>query len=244
MGVYNKNNALLILIALAVVNTGCFAQEVAQRQGGRQILYRERPYENITTTSWRDSLYRFDQFQEGRVRFINGFSKNYKLNYSLASGEMEFIDASGDSLVLDGTADLRLVNVGGNIFFHHPKVGYIELLLQMPIALGVKRFLGVERKEVVGDNGYGQQTFTTSAVSSFYRTSPSAFSNYDILYEKVNQYFFIDGRNVPRVANRYSLLKLFPDHRVELKQYLRRNRVNFRREGDMLNLTNYIARFY
>jgi hypothetical protein len=225
----------------AAANTDCFSQQSAN---AKPELYRVRPYETIRSSVWKDSLYRFDNFQEGRVRFINGVSKTYKLNYSLASGEMEFIDASGDSLILNGTPDLRLVNVGGRIFFHHPRAGYIEVLLQMPIALGVKRILSVERKEVVGDNGYGQTSFVTTSVSSFYRMSGSGFSNYDIIYEKASVYFFIDRKNMPVLASRFSLFKLFPDHRTELRSYLRKNRVNFRRERDMLDLTNYVARFY
>jgi hypothetical protein len=115
----------------------------------------------------------------------------------------------------------------------------------MPVALGVKRFLSVKRKEIVADNGYGQETaFSTEAVSSFYRSDPSGFSNYDVLYGKTNIYFFIDSRNRPMVANKYSLFKLFPNHKPQLKSYLRHNRINFRKERDMVDLTNYIARFY
>jgi hypothetical protein len=244
MGV-SKNYKILIAIVLLIAagNADCFAQ---QETADTNIAtrYRVRPYETVTSTVWKDSVYRFNNFEEGRVRFINGFSKTYKLNYSLASGEMEFIDANGDSLQLHGTPDLRLVNVGGRIFFHYPTAGYIEVLLQMPIALGVKRILSVERREVVGDNGYGQTSFVTTSVSSFYRASPSGLSNYDVLYEKANVYFFIDRRNVPVLATRNSLFRLFPEHRTALRMYLRQNRVNFRKEPDMMALTTFIARFY
>ncbi|HZY82665.1 MAG TPA: hypothetical protein VFE50_24235 [Cyclobacteriaceae bacterium] len=243
MGGRNNYNVLIILLLFSACGSDAFGQD---KRASREPTgtYRVKPYETIFNTIWKDSLYRFDNFTDGRVRFINGVSRTYKLNYSLITGEMEFIDARGDSLVLDGTPDVRIVNIGGRIFYHHPRAGYIEIVLQMPIALGVKRILSVLRKEVVGDNGYGQTSFTTTAVSSLYRNSPSVFSNYDILYEKENVYFFIDNRNTPVLANRISLFRLFPDHKPELKHYLRKNRINFKRERDMVNLTNYVARFY
>jgi hypothetical protein len=226
---------LVVVLVLAQYDAG--AQQSAK-------LYRVRPGESLRHSVWRDSLYRFDNFTEGRVTFIKGISKTYKLNYSLLSGEMEFIDHDGDSLILRGTPDLRIVNVGGRIFFHHYRAGYIEVLVQMPIALGVKHFLNVERREVTGDNGYGQTSFQTTAVNSIYRQSGSSFSNYDVFYEKAAIYFFIDRTNSPLVATRNSLFRLFPNHRTELKEFLKENRINFRDRKDMMALTNYIARFY
>jgi hypothetical protein len=243
MGVLSKHNARFLLITLIIASgIDCLAQENTTKP--KPTNYYVRSHESLRNTVWKDSLYRFNDFQDGRVKFITGLSKTYKLNYSLASGEMEFIDINGDSLVLDGTPDLRLVNVGGWIFYHHPRVGYIELLLQMPIALGVRRILSVESREVVGDNGYGQTSFATTSVYSFRGTPSSLNRDYDILYTKTNVFFFIDRQNVPMVATRFSLYKLFPEHKLALRSYLRENRINFRKERDMVALTNYIARFY
>lgn len=197
---------------------------------------RIKPGEDIRTTAWRDSLYRFSSFLEGQVIFISGSSPKYKINYNVLSGDMEFLSPKGDTMVLKKTPEVKLVMVGGHVFFLEPAQGYIEILVQQQLALGVQKEFVIVRKDVEVSNGYATSSNTTGAVVAYRGNSRSVTSNADLLVRINNTYFFIDQKNEAHPATKASLMKLFPDDRDKLKTYLKEQHTDFKQKNDLFRL--------
>ncbi|AYB30145.1 hypothetical protein [Chryseolinea soli] len=213
---------------VACLTTAAFGQPPA--------TLRLKPGENIRTTSWRDSVYRFSSYQEGQVIFISGPSPKYKMNYNVLSGDMEFISPKGDTMVLKKTPEVKLVMVGGHVFFLEPAQGYIEILIQQQLALGVQKEFVIARKDVEVSNGYSTSSNNTGAVVAYRGNSRSVTSNADLLVRINNTYFFIDQKNEAHPATKASLMKLFPDDRDKLKTYLKEQHTDFKQKDDLARL--------
>jgi hypothetical protein len=197
---------------------------------------RLKPGEDIRTTAWRDSLYRFASFVEGQAIFISGPSPKYKMNYNVLSGDMEFLNPKGDTMVLKKTPEIKLVIVGGHVFFLSPSEGYIEILVQQQLALGEKKEFVIIRKDVEVSNGYSTSTNSTGAVVAYRNNSRSVNSNADLLVQINSTYFFIDQKNEAHPATKASLMKLFPDDHDKLKAYLKEQHTDFKQKKDLANV--------
>lgn len=230
--------------ALSAAGTLAFLLAITCGYSQESRLYRLRPDQDVRTTDWSDSIYRFPEFKNGRLTFVAGKSQERKFNYNLFTGKMDFIDDHGDTLTLNYSRELRLVTIGSHVFYFDPTEGYIEIILQMPLSLGVRKVFFAAIKETVADDGYGVVSHTTSSTRSFRGPVTAGVINVDNLYKKEAYYFFIDQRSNLYQANKVSLLRLFEDHKKEIKAYLKKNNVDFRNEQHMTALVRFCNRFY
>jgi hypothetical protein len=230
--------------ALHAAGTLAFLLTIFYGHGQESRFYRLKPDQDIRTAYWRDSIYRFSEFINGRLTFIAGRSQERKFNYNFFSGNMDFINEKGDTLTLTNSPELRLVTIGSHVFYYDHEQGYIEIILQLPLALGVKKVFFVAIKETVADDGYGVVSHTTSSTRSFRGPVTAGVINVENLYKKESYYFFIDQQNNLHQASRLSILRLFEDHKKEIKEYLKKNNVDFKNEQHMTELVRFCNRFY
>lgn len=163
----------------------------------------------------RDSIYRFPAFQYGRVTFATGFSPEEKIrfNYNLYLGQMALITNDGDTTHIIRSKDLKLVTIDDHLFYHDNKIGYIEIVYQSPIALGVLRRLS-----------------TVDWVTA---------SESDRYYTKEEYYYFLDKENKPHLASATSIQKVFNEQRKKIKAYLDENKVDFENQSHLIKLLKF-----
>jgi hypothetical protein len=201
---------------------------------------------DVTKMSWWDSVYRFQDFQYGKITYTSGVSSHDKvqLNYNLYFGRIDRINQKGDTVELK-PRKLRLVNIGERTFYHDNLKGYIEILVQAPIALGVWNFLTTDRMVFVSGNhtGYSESNSNSRATPSNshsggfdLRSCPSIYDRY---YSKTSAYFFIDQKSKLHKANKNSILKLFSSNSDEIKAHLQEINVDFNREEDLIRVLNF-----
>lgn len=230
--------------ALYALGTLAFLLAIFCANGQESRLYRLKQDQDVRTTDWRDSIYRFPEFMNGRLTFVAGRSQERKFNYNFFSGNMDFINENGDTLILTTSRELRLVTIGSHVFYFDPREGYIEIMLQLPLALGVKEIFFAAIKETVADDGYGVVSHTTSATRSFRGPVTAGIINVENLYKKESYYYFIDQQNNVYQANKFTILRLFEDHKREIKAYLKENNVDFRNGQHMADLVRFCNRYY
>jgi hypothetical protein len=172
-------------------------------------------YYKLDKKSLLDSTYRFPAFQNGRVTFATGFSpeETLRFNYNLYLGQMELITNTGDTSQIKRSKDLKLVSIGDHLFFHDNKLGYLEIVYQSPVALGVLRRLS-----------------TVDWVDA---------SESERYYTKEEHYYFLDNENRTHLASSTSIQKLFGDHRSELKDYVHKNKIDFGNQRDLIKLLTF-----
>ena len=61
--------------------------------------------------------YRFAQFTDGTVTMRYGSKSKTRFNYHICNGEMQFIDAKGDTLAISQTDYIDNINIGENTKF-------------------------------------------------------------------------------------------------------------------------------
>jgi hypothetical protein len=181
---------------------------------------------DVSSVSWKDSIYRFPVFQKGKIAYKTGkLDHEFDLNYNRYFEKMDFISSSGDTLSITNTREIRSVQVGDVRFFHDYNTGYYEVILESPIALGAKQ----------------QFMFRNSKVPTavHFADLRGVVGNHDRFYEIVCRYVFIDKSNRIHRTTRASILKLFPEHRAALSVYLREHSTDFNSRKDLLALLTF-----
>src|SRR6185295_12303431 len=73
--------------------------------------------------------YRYEQFQEGRMMFVNGkWSGKHRFNYDFLTKKMLGIQPTGDTVVVTDMPELKLFLINEDTFFHVGKNRYMEVL--------------------------------------------------------------------------------------------------------------------
>ena len=126
---------------------------------------------------------------------------------------MDLITNDGDTTQILRSKDLKLVSVGEHLFFHDNRLGYLEIVYQSPIVLGVLIRLS-----------------TVDWVTA---------SESDRYYTKEKHYYFLDKENKSYLASAASIQKLFPDHRKKIKAYIDQNKIDFEKQNDLIKLLKF-----
>ena len=198
--------------------------------------------------------YRYDQFRTGKVIYGNGTMATARFNYNVLLGEMQFINARGDTLALANEPVVRQVDLDETtpagtsrqaVFLYDPKKGYLEVLADYTtLKLVVKQGLKMARNEKMG--GYDQSS-GTAATTTYQSYSPGNTSvskldwKGDLVVIKGRDYFIIDRNDRSYPLNKASLLKVFAKHRQQVLAYLDTESVNFKQEDDLKKLLNYCS---
>ena len=111
---------------------------------------------------WCDSVYRFASFEAGRVTFATGYSpsEQVRMNYNLYFVQMDYISTEGDTLQITPSKELKLVSIGGHFFYHDHKVGFIEVIQQLPVALGVRNMMKAQYIDYLPGGTYRKVGYT------------------------------------------------------------------------------------
>jgi hypothetical protein len=179
---------------------------------------------------WRDSVYRFASFEAGRVAFATGYSppEQVRMNYNLYFVQMDYISSEGDTLQIKPSKELKLISIGGHLFYHDQEIGYIEVIQQLPVALGVRNMMKVQYFDYFDDN-----RFATLVSNEDPRGTTTTRDRY---YLKGYDYFFIGRNNRIYKTTLAAVLKLFPEHKKAVKTYIDEHDVDFERKEDLTNL--------
>lgn len=193
----------------------CIAQPKVADRNMDSLRLSSKTYYKLNKKTLRDSIYRFPNFDYGRVTFATGFSPEEKLrfNYNLYLGQMDLITDDGDTTQILRSKDLKLVTIGDHLFYHDNKLGYLEIVFQSPIALGVLTRLS-----------------TVDWVTA---------SESDRYYTKEKHYYFLTTENKSHLASASSIQKLFDEHRKKIKTYVDKNRIDFENQNDLIQLLKF-----
>ncbi|GAB3905129.1 hypothetical protein GCM10028803_35550 [Larkinella knui] len=189
--------------------------------------------------------YRYEQFRDGKVVYVNGVMSAARFNYNVLLGEMQFIDSRGDTLALTEEPRVRMVGVGTDVFLYDPQKGYLEIIADYStVKLVAKRGLKMARNERMG--GYEQSSGSSAITRYDFYSSENASMNKldgrgDLVVIKGKDYFIIDRNNRSYPMNKANVLKAFSKHREEVTAFLTSESVDFHQENDLKKLLKYCS---
>ncbi len=185
--------------------------------------------------------YLYPGFYAGQVILHNGNHNSANLNYNFLFGEIEFLRGR-DTLTIINKKEVRSVIIAKDTFLLDN--GYIRLICSGPVRVGLKEVFSLKdilRKGAMGTNN------RTSAVDT-YNTIPldgriyDMVPNEDWVFRKTKEYYFSvrSGEFLP--FNRRNVLKIFPEQKKTIEEYLKSEKINFDSRNDLLQLAGFLGR--
>jgi len=228
LAIIKANHRIVLLLSVTIISCHCGAQDIELGSAkGSPDVYILPAHTHVNQVSWRDSVYAFPNFHPGKITFHNGYSpkESMPLNYNLYLGQMAMINYDGDTVQLQHSKEIKLAVVGDQIFFHDSKIGFIQIIQQLPVALVVHRTMTIHTAHVHGSKD-------GTSYGSDVRGTPATHTRY---YKKEERYYIISKENKAYKATRASILKLF-NSKDEINSYLARNAPDFENRSDLLQL--------
>jgi hypothetical protein len=189
-----------------------------------------------------EMLFAFSEFSDARLIFKNGRENTAKININIYTSEIVFIAPSNQPMILSNAGDLKRVVVGSSVWLPVDNT-FGEMIYEEDIT----RVIRVPRTKISAypkGSGYADMGGSSSPWSSTSLTSVSSDNQsrmslstgkYD--FTKTVSYWLVSG-NQQVVADLKGFRKVFAPVRKELDKYLKESPVDFKKEEDILRLTN------
>ena len=194
-------------------------------------------------------VFLYPTLKEARVTLKNGDLTQASLNYSILLDEMHMQTRRGIQAV--ETRDLKKIEIEGSTFVFKEGNGYFEVLLEGRYPLYLKRnirtsALPVRRGAYGGtdhtsaiDLASNIQTTNNHHGSEIFLENPSG-QELEIILRYQEFFFFEKDGTLLRVNNARQLQRDFPEHRNELRDFMRSESINFSNRQDLLKLGKFM----
>jgi hypothetical protein len=228
-----KNNFLLVMfLSLPAFSLSGQEQTAITVKAGTKVL-------DYFTFNER---YRYPEFIQGKVVFKNGNFTITKLNYSILYGEMHFIQAK-DTLAVGNAKNIRYVQIMQDTFYWDN--GYLEVLAgHDPANMCVKHF--IKLSDVLKEGAYGTRTSTGSVQTYGSVYDAGGRANYelilqeDMVFTRIKDYYIGNTRDGFLAYKQNNVLKLLPQYKSAIEEFLKTNDISFKSREDLIKLTDFI----
>jgi len=187
-------------------------------------------------------------YQGKEVRVFDRLNYNMLLDILVIEDENNEMFAMADPHLIDS------IRLEGKLFHYFPEQGFFEYLPGKGRQdVYVKHFVDVNA-ESVAQGAFGTTNRTTSidVVRSLVDPSGSdiaqrtiqiespAGQEIQIYLKRDKEYYLLNDREVHPVRSQRSATRAFPEHSRELRRFLRTNVIDYRKEEDIIRLSEYI----
>jgi hypothetical protein len=184
-------------------------------------------------------IYKYSEFQPGRIIFRDGTFADDKFNYNYLNGEIEFIHRDTLAISKEQMLNIRFLTLGNDTFFYNK--GYFQQVMQTSIGrLLKKQVLVVSKREKIGAYNQPSQTSAIESYGSFTDNygvfTPNLKIHENITMVLRTDFYFADRFNTFLPANKRNLQKLFPNKKGQIDNYLKTHPINFKSANDLKNL--------
>jgi len=196
----------------------------------------------MTQTNSNNSLsqYLYPEFSQSIVKLKNGQSKKTIMNYNTFTEKMVF-EQDNKLMDLIGVELIDTVFMQKNKFVPVGEI-FHEVVLTGPISLYIQHKGNIMPAGKPG--AYGGTSMTSSTQS--YSGISSGTGNYynlklpsDVAVKVDPIYWVKKDNDMFSFITKKQFLKIFPDKSVEIKQYIKKNRIKFYNRDHLIQLINY-----
>ena len=232
-----KNATLLLLLMFCI---GAKAQQNNSR-------YTIKAGQSISEVIPMQELFSYQEFKDGKVVHKNGKTSEAKLNYNYLIEEMQFINGR-DTLAIANENTLDFIVVEKDTFIYSNKSYYQLISSNGTVNLYEKIFFKMVDIKNIGPYGLSSSTSSTDNLTSInnggtVRNSTQTYNlkvNQDIIYAKRKEYYILGNTKELTPAKRVNILKLYPDSKKKVKNFIKQQSINFDQKDDLLKLINYL----
>ncbi len=182
--------------------------------------------------------YVLPEFEKGIVRMKNGHTEEAIVNYNMISEEMIF-EKGTTRLAMDKIETIDTVYLGSRKFVPYEKY-FLEILLEDRVSLFIRHKRNILQSG--SPAGYGGTTETGAAHSISYLAGSGSLYKLQLPSEyhltDASQFWIKKESSFFRIGTERQILEIFPEKSKEIKQFMRQNKINLRKEKDMITLIN------
>ncbi len=180
--------------------------------------------------------YRFPSFANATILFKNGTLSMAKMNFNTFLCKMQFIETTGDTLVVSKPEEIDSIRLNDRSFFYNK--GYFEIIATYDsVKLAVLRKINID-VVVTGALGITSHTANVENYDSYITsTAPKKLQFKDDLSVKKEMIYSLIGKNGVIVnASRSGFLKIFTNDKKSIEIFLKSNKINFNSQTDLEKL--------
>jgi hypothetical protein len=214
-----------------------FAALVLQGFAARSQLY-EKTIVHAGDSISKHYSYLFPFFQDATVKFRDGRSFVYKINFNTVLCDMQFINPKGDTLVITNAELIDSILVDSCSFIYDYQKGYFQIL-----AVSDAAKLVVHRQSTfdpVQIGGMGEERSSggvemINSVSGRQGTFPLVLSQ-DIYVLKKTSYLVVYKNGEMENAGKAAFMKIYGGDKKSFDQFVKANKIDFNKQGDLEKL--------
>jgi len=182
--------------------------------------------------------YVLPEFEKRIVRMRDGHTEEAIVNYNMITEEMIF-EKGGTRLAMDKIETIDTVYLGSRKFVPYEKY-FLEILLENQVSLFIRHKLNILQSG--SPAGYGGTTETGAAHSISYLVGSGSLYKLQLPSEyhltDASQFWIKKDDSFFRIGTERQILDIFPEKSKEIKQFIRQNKINLRKEKDVITLIN------
>jgi hypothetical protein len=226
----------IFLLAAMAITGDCVKAQITER-----IIVKAG--EDIGLAISPTGHYRFAEFTEGTVTMKYGSKSKTRFNYHICNGEMQFIDAKGDTLAISQTEYIDHINIGENTRFIFADRFYHEVVGESPAGkLGKRIRVNIENDRKTG-HGKSDPTASQMQLYNVLLSQRTLALSYDVEVRKTTSYYWIDSNyNAIPTTKKNSLKLVEKGKQAKLQVFMEENKINLDNEGDLRKLLEFAAR--
>ncbi len=202
-----------------------------------------RAGQSIADVLQPEQVFRFAEFRTGTVIYRNAAFIRSNMNYNNVLGEMQFINDNHDTLVIANVKEISMITFDDDTFYVND--AFLEKIAgDSSLMLLVRQY--VSFRDVRKEGAYGSSS-STGAIDSY--VSVSAGNNtstyqmkvrQDMVYAMERDFYWknAEGQFIP--ARKSSLYKWLPEHKDNIKKYIREKSLRWNREDHLVQLTAFL----
>jgi hypothetical protein len=188
------------------------------------VVYTLPPNALWYETDWKDSVYKFKEFQDTRLVFANGFSPSTRLraNYNIFLETIDVTTATGEISAMKKLTELRTLIIGEHKFIYEPELGYLELVVEGNISIGSKTIMNCIT-ELSSGYKYALTGFDV-------RTGRDKKTRY---YWPREYYYIISADGKVHRPGTLTLPLLLPEYKNEIRDFVKEHKIDYRDNDDV-----------
>ncbi len=243
---YKKN--FFSLAAVLFLSSTCL---VYSQERQRQTIRTSSSEINVCALANDDLQLLYPEKTKGEVHYSDGSFEVYDMNYNIMLDEIHYLTRRGRTHSLQTNPPFDKVLINEKVLIYDEQLGFLEQLHSGKNSLYLKHEVNISTLPV-RRGAYGTTDHTSSIdvttlqqpgaqyhVSEVRLNNPEA-QELDITIRYNNYFVFEKNGELNRINNRRQLLRVFSDHRSDIRTFIRQNNVDFDNIDDMLNLAKYI----
>ena len=192
---------------------------------------------------FKEKIYVFDNYPEGRIRLNNGEVYTGKLNINTMDQSLRVISDTGDTISISNEKLVEVVSSGNN-FFRKFNIGYIQYVnTNGEVSLGLHRTMKLGSEKLQGAYGGSNEVSSIQKIANYDVDSRlEKISGTAELRYTYTETFFLMKEDKYYPATKRNFERMFPDFKSKINQYVNENNLSFSKKEDLVTLFNYLVK--